>query len=329
MTLHDPQAILAAAQVPTPLLDLPALARLAGVRQVLVKDEGCRPLGNFKVTGGLAAGLRALERAGPGGPARLVCASDGNHGLAVAAAARARGAQAWIFLPAHAGEDRARRIADLGAEVVRVEGTYDAAVEAARAAARDGAGLLIPDTSDDPDDPVVADVMAGYGDMARELVRDLADGAPTHLLVQAGVGGLAAALADGLADAFPAMRVVVVEPELAACVGPALALGRPVQVDGDLDTCAGMLACGLASAGAVRILLARRAQAITVGEAALAIAPRQLALAGGPASTPSGAAGLAGLLRAATDPTLRTGLGLDGGSRVLLVATERALDAAA
>src|SRR5438270_2585632 len=90
---------LSPAYAPTPLLDLPRLAARLGVAQVLAKDEGRRMLGSFKSLGGTYAGLRALARAAgtdiaglvaarPERQPALVCASDGNHGLAVAAAAR-------------------------------------------------------------------------------------------------------------------------------------------------------------------------------------------------------------------------------------------------
>ncbi|MET7247333.1 pyridoxal-phosphate dependent enzyme, partial [Methylobacterium sp. EM32] len=224
------------AYAPTPLLTLPALARRLGVAQVLAKDEGRRMLGSFKSLGGTYAGLTALARAAgmdlpallaarPAGQPALICASDGNHGLAVAAAARFAGAPARVFLHAGVPPARARRIADEGAEIVRVSGTYDDAVEAAAGAARAGAGLLVADTTDDPEDPIVRDVMAGYGVMAAEIRDQAGNGPrPTHLFVQAGVGGLAAAMAEGLAGwlSHPGL-VVAVEPEQAACLAPALA----------------------------------------------------------------------------------------------------------
>ena len=159
----------------TPLSPLPQLAAALGLAEVLVKDEGRRPLGSFKALGGVYAGLRALARASglpiaalldPACPRVrlpiLVCASDGNHGLAVAAAARLAGTVARVFLPASVSDERATRIAAKGAEVVRVPGTYDDAVRAAADAARPGRALLIADTAAVGDDPVVADVMAGY-----------------------------------------------------------------------------------------------------------------------------------------------------------------------
>src|SRR6185312_3829784 len=99
----------------------------------------------------------------------LICASDGNHGLAVAAAARFAGGPARIFLHAGVPRVRARRIEQQGAAIAGVDGTYDDAGDAAAAAARAGAGILIADTAADAADPVVRDVMPGYGVIAHEL----------------------------------------------------------------------------------------------------------------------------------------------------------------
>jgi diaminopropionate ammonia-lyase len=326
---------------PTPLLDLPRLAAHCRVAQVVLKDEGKRPLGSFKALGGTYAGLRALARSmrlpdikalvrgkeAQDALPRLLCASDGNHGLAVAAAAELAGAPARVYLHTAVPPARAERIAARGAEIVRVNGTYDDAVDAAAAAAGRGEGLLISDTSPEENDPVVADVMAGYGLMAEETVsqlRAMGDMRPTHLFVQAGVGGLAAALAEGVWHQMAvARRIVVVEPEKAACVGMALKRGNPVRLPGDLQSSAEMLSCGVASAPALKILLRHRAMPIAVSEAALADAVRVLSACGGPATTASGAAGLAGLLTAAPGSSPRgSELGVDGNSRILLIATE-------
>lgn len=325
---------------PTPLVELPRLAQRVGVANVLVKDESRRALGSFKSLGGTYAGLRALARSSgaadiesllAAGSARqdplpaLLCASDGNHGLAVAAAAELAGGAARIFLPEHVPAARERRIAAHGAEIVRVAGTFDDAVDAARTAAERGAGLLIADTSTDPDDPVVADVLAGYGVVAEEIAETLRTTGlepPTHLFVQAGVGGLAAAMVRGLADGGFDVRTVVVEPESVACVGAALRTGRIARLTGDLHTSAEMLSCGEASAPALRILLARRAAALVVDEAALLAAPPVLVELGGLETTPSGAAGLAGLLSLLPGTPEAAALGLDGTSRVLLIVSE-------
>lgn len=329
----------------TPLLDLPRLAEQCGVALVLAKNEAERALGSFKSLGGTYAGLMALARAAgmsvddlldpaqprTGLPA-LITASAGNHGLAVAAAAKFAGVTARIYFYPGVPEARVRRITAQGAEIVWIEGTYDDAVERAAAAAQAGEGILVADTSADPDDRPAADIVAGYGVMAAEIRRQVEAGGslrPTHLFVQAGVGGLAAAMAAGLSDwlAAPA-RIVVAEPERAACVAAALGAGALVRIPGKLDTSAGMLACGEASAPALRQLQQVGAEAIGVSEKGLAEAVALLAAAGGPATTTSGAAGLAGLIAAARSPELRERLALTPASRVLAIVSETALEPA-
>lgn len=325
---------------PTGLIELPRLAQLTAVGRVFVKAEGDRPLGNFKVLGGMVAGLRALARAAGsvtyhdliknrdagGGLPKLICASDGNHGLAVAAAARRAGSTAAVYLPIGVSQHRARRIEAFGGEVIWSAGTYDDAVLEASAAANRGDGLLIPDTAADPHDSIVHDVMAGYSIMTEELVaqfRHDAQERPSHLFIQAGVGGLAAAMAHGLQGIMQEPNgLVIVEPRSAACVAHALALGRPVRLLGNLQTSAEMLSCGLASAPALAILRQHNPRSVIVDEKELENAVTCLRDSGGPDTTTSGAAGLAGLMHVAASPQLAAELQLNTDSVVLLVATE-------
>jgi diaminopropionate ammonia-lyase len=318
---------------PTSLVELQSLARLVGIRRVFAKLECDRPLGNFKSLGGMVAGARAIERSMARSPGRLrpplprlLCASDGNHGLAVAAAARNAGATASIYLSTSVTGVRARRIEAVGGEIVWIQGTYDDAVRAAADAAAGGAGILVSDTSNDPDDVGVHDVMDGYSVITSELRTQLANdmnARPTHLFVQAGVGGLAAAMAEGLhAEMNGPRKVLVVEPEKAACVARALAEGRIAPVAGDLHTSAEMLSCGLASAHALRVLMQFDVQSILLSESELLDAVKVLRKSGAPETTPSGAAGFAGLLHLAADPALRAACQLDSESCALLVITE-------
>ena len=327
---------------PTPLVALPELARQVGVAALWVKDESHRPLGNFKSLGGVYAGLEALKRRTGAADVEsllaaaavakdplpaLLCASDGNHGLAVAAGARIAGTTARVYLPAAVPPLREARIRRRGATIVRVAGTYDDAVAAAAAAAARGEGLLIADTSADPADEVVADVMAGYGVMAAEIVDQLASippgQRPTHLLVQAGVGGLAAALASGLINHLEApARVIVVEPDQAACVTAALTTGQIERFPGALETAAEMLSCGEASAPALRALRMASAIGLPVGEAWLTRAVDVLSKAAGIATTASGATGIAGLLWAQVAGSAARHCGLGPTSRVLAIITE-------
>lgn len=323
---------------PTSLMELPSLARIARVARVFVKVEGERPLGSFKSLGGMTAGLRALARqAGvtdlielcsgetPRQLPALICASAGNHGLAVATAAKKARTRARIYLSKDVSSARASRIEACGAEIVRVDGTYDDAVLAAQAAASRGDGLLISDTSSDPEDRVVYDVMAGYGLLAQELAQQFETlrERPSHLFVQAGVGGLAAALVAGLQDVLRApKKSLVVEPESAPCVAQALAATHPVRVASDLQTSADMLACGIASAPAVRLLKQHSVDSVLIPEAELQLATSAMRSFGGPQTTASGACGLAGLLRVAARDALRIEHRLTPESVVILIATE-------
>ncbi|ONG51776.1 PLP-dependent lyase/thiolase [Pseudoroseomonas deserti] len=322
------------AYAPTPLHSLPALARKLGIAALWVKDEGARSLGSFKSLGGTYAGLRALARHAGVTPEALLeaatrpqvlpallCASDGNHGLAVAAAARAAGAPCTVFLHSSVPQARAARITAMGAAITWVQGTYDDAVDAAVLAAEKGDGLLVADTALGAQDPVVGDVMAGYGVIAAEIRAQATAPLPTHLYVQAGVGGLAAAMIAGL-DGFLAApaAMAVVEPAEAASVGAALAAGRVLRLPGALHSVAEMLSCGEASGPALALLQPRAPRAIAVPEDRLVEAPRLLGESGGPASTPSGATGFSGLLQDIAD-----GRHPGPDARVLLVISERAL----
>jgi diaminopropionate ammonia-lyase len=327
---------------PTPLLELPTLARLTGVGRVFVKVEAERPLGSFKSLGGMTAGVRALAKAAgiedldtlfssstSRALPKLICASEGNHGLAVAAAAHKARTTAVVYLPKEVTETRAARIAAFGADIVRIDGTYDDAVLAAEAAVSRGEGLLISDTSSDPNSTVVNDVMAGYGLLAEELIeqfRATSRERPTHLFVQAGVGGLAAAMVEGLQPLLRApAKFLIVEPGAAPCVAQAMTLGRPTLVKGELHTSAEMLACGVASAPALQVLQRYPVTSVLVSEDELRMGMAGLRNGGGPSTTASGATGFAGLLRVAARPELRKSHDLAPDSIVLLIATERDL----
>jgi diaminopropionate ammonia-lyase len=90
-----------------------------------------------------------------------------------------------VYLPVEVSAQRAERITAFGSEVIRVKGTYEDAVQAAKEATASDAGLLIPDTSDDPSDRVVNEVMGGYALIVSELAIQLSS-QPSHAFVQAG-----------------------------------------------------------------------------------------------------------------------------------------------
>ena len=170
---------------PTPLRVADRLARRLGVGAIRVKDESGRfGLGSFKALGG-GYGVRCVVGGGGDslqtGPGRVrgshgaaaitvTCASDGNHGRAVAWGARMFGCDAVVYLPAHVTEARADAIRSFGARVVRVDGEYDDAVARADRDARERGWTVISDTSYEGYMEIPRVVMVGYTIMVEEVL---------------------------------------------------------------------------------------------------------------------------------------------------------------
>ena len=127
----------------------------------------------------------------------FVCASAGNHGLAVAAGAEIFGAKARIHLSDTVPEDFALRLKHKNAEVVRSGANYEESIEAAIKDANDSGAIHLADGSWPGYIEPPRLVMEGYTIMAKELCEEFEhlNDWPTHVYLQAGVGGFAAAVA--------------------------------------------------------------------------------------------------------------------------------------
>ena len=155
---------------------------------------------------------------------------------------------------------------------------------------------------------------------------------PTHVFVQAGVGGVAAALAGHLALIFGDSRptFVVVDPARAACIFETAKAGHPVKIAHGAADRDGDVRMPRAFALAWRVLSRVADAFMTVEDAEAVAVMNRLARPAG--SDPriiageSGGAGLAGAILAATDPDMRTKLGLTSASRIFVVNTEGATD---
>ncbi len=343
---------------PTPLRLLERAAAQAGVGAVWYKDESGRfGIGSFKALGGAYAVARLLQRLVSGEVGREVtiaelvrgtlrehaqritvtCATDGNHGRSVAAAAEVFGCRCTIFLHRDVSDGREAAIRAFGAEIVRVEGNYDASVRAASLAAEENGWQLVSDTSWPGYEAVPRDVMQGYTVMLIEILEQLAAaeaGRLTHVFVQGGVGGLAAAVTAHLWEeaGSQAPVVTVVEPERADCLFQSALAGRPRPASGDLSTIMAGLSCGEVSTEAWRILGDGARFFATIEDAPAIEAMRLLAHRGAAAESivagESATAGLAALLEISARPDLRRRLGLDAHSSVLLIGSEGATDPA-
>lgn len=311
---------------PTPLRSLPAIAAECGVSQVLYKDEGFRfGLRSFKALGGAYAVERLARESGDPSELTVTCATDGNHGRAVAWGARRAGARAVIYVHEGVSEGRAQAIRSYGAEVRREGAHYDASVRASAEAARENGWSIVSDTSWPGYEDTPRAVMQGYSILAMEVEEQ--GGRPTHVFVQGGVGGLAAGVLSWRWERYGADRPVmtVVEPETAACLLESAAAGRWTAAEGDLDTIMAGLACGEPSLLAWSILDTGADAFMAIPDEAAARTMRDLA-ALGVVGGESGVAGLAGFRIAARDAAMREALGLGAQSRVLLYGTEGATD---
>lgn len=323
---------------PSPLLDWPGLARSADVAEIRCKYEGQRfGIGSFKALGGAYAAIRAvrMKLAAEGcdlASVTVTTASDGNHGLSVAWGARRVGCRCVVFLHANVSTERQRLIEAMGAEVQRVAGNYDDSTAAAARTAKERSWILVADTTTEFDEQPIR-VMSGYGLMVSEMEKQFPEGeAPTHIFLQGGCGGLAASVCGLYRErdnSAAAPSIIVVEPDRAACLYASAEAGRPILIEGDLDTIMSGLSVGEVSAVAWPVLSAGTDFFMTIPDS-LAISAMQVFASGvyDPAVEigDSGVAGIAGFLAANADPAARKALGIDRNSRILVIATEGPVD---
>jgi len=287
-------------------------------RTMLVKDETRRMnLGAFKALGGVYAVARLIDEAWQGAGNRpltpedymseevkafaatmiFVCASAGNHGMAVAAGARIFGAKARIFLAREVPAGFESRLKETqNAQVVRAGDTYAQSVDAAKAdAAKTGAILLADGSWPGYSHPPLL-VMEGYTVIAEELREAFEQSGdwPSHVFLQAGVGGIAGAVTHMIRENWAVQpEIIVVEPNEAPCLTESHAAGYPVQVPGGVSNM-GRLDCKEPSLIAFGIFERTGVHFMTVTDAEAQDAAARLT-SQGIATTPSGAAGLAGL----------------------------------
>ena len=129
---------------PTPLIRLPNLSRKLGIGNLFVKDESERfDINAFKILGASYAIYKILQE--HEGDITFCTATDGNHGRAVARAAKLFGKRAVVFVPGVTVKERIDNIEKEGAEVIAIEGDYDTAVEAAKKYADENNAFLVQD----------------------------------------------------------------------------------------------------------------------------------------------------------------------------------------
>ncbi len=272
----------------TPLLAAGPLSRPPADCALVLKLENLQVTGSFKPRGA----TNCLLQLDPALVARgVITASGGNHGLAVAYAARRAGAPAVIYLPGSTPREKAEKLAALGAEVV-IEGTvWDEANRAATARAeRDGLAYLHPFA-----DPRV---IAGQGTVGLEILEDGPD--LDHVIVAIGGGGLISGVATALKALKPGIRVSGVEPVGAPTLKRSLEAGEPVALP-EVTTAAGTLAPRRSAQINVDIVSRTVDEIVLVDDAEMRDAARWLWSELGIAAELSGAAAMAALLEGRLD----------------------------
>lgn len=266
----------------TRMVPAPSVSSAVG-RPVRLKLESELPTGSFKPRGALWAlhARRSREAV-----TEVVASSTGNHGAAVAWAARLLGVEARIFLPEGANPVKRGRIAELGATLVETGPDLAAAAVAAREYA-EAAGAFFLNDATDPDLP------AGPATLGLEILEQTPE--VTSIVVPVGDTALIRGVAGVAKELRPGVTIVGVQAERAPAYALSWRRGRPVETE-RCDTIAGGLATRTPEAANVEAIGRLVDDFVLVSEEELLAAVRRLLIDEHVVAEPAGAAALAGLL---------------------------------
>ena len=209
-------AAIAGDVIRTPTLSLPAIDEMLGGR-IALKAENLQQTGSFKARG-VSVKLASLgDKCARG----VVAGTAGNHGRALAWAAKRRGIPCELFVPEDAPISKTEPAARLGADLTRCKGTVDDCVELAKERAEED-GLTLVHPFDDPS------VVTGQAGIGLELLEDVPDLA--KVLVPLGGGGLASGVAIAVKSERPDVEIIGVQVEACASYPASLEKGEPVTV---------------------------------------------------------------------------------------------------
>ncbi len=266
--------------------DLVKYAGEFGGADLYLKLESQQPIGAFKLRGAYnkIASLSAAERA-----SGVITYSSGNHAQGVAYAARELGVKAVIVMPGNAPPNKREATAALGAEIILVgPGSLERQLKAEELAAQHGYAI-IPPYNDEK-------IIAGQGTMGLEILEDLPG--VEMVLVPLGGGGMISGVATAVKLSNPSVKVIGVEPELAADGQSSLRAGKICEFSAEQAT--RTIADGLRtqSIGAINFEHIRRYvdDIVTVSEEEIREGTRKLAEDPKTTAEPSGAVAVAAFL---------------------------------
>ena len=287
VTIEDVRS--AAQRIRPHVVRTPLLAARWGddARPLWIKPENLQPIGAFKVRGAFNAVGAVRDTA-----TDVVAYSSGNHAQAVAYAAAVFGLRAHIVMPEETPEVKVAATLDLGARVVLSAAGQREIV--AQQVLADTGGAMIP-PFDHPD------VIAGQGTIGLEIAEDLPS--VRNVLIPVSGGGLASGIGTALRALCPAANIYGVEPELAADATQSLREGQ--RVDWSIEARNRTIADGLRSQPSELTFTHLRTVLdgmITVSEAEIRSAVRELVYRARLVSEPSGAVALAAYRQGGTPP---------------------------
>ena len=310
---------------PTPLISLNKLSEKLGLNKIFYKDESKRfHLKSFKALGG----AYAVEKVTKGNKEIVIStATAGNHGRSVAWGSKKLGLKCKIFISEYVSKFRAEVMRNYGADVIRVKGNYDNSLKECVKQSKKNNWQIVQDVAWKDYKLVPRLTMAGYSVMMKEISEQINNQQISHVILQAGVGGMAAAMVAGIArylDNIP--KVIVVEPESAACVLESIRVGKIKKISIKKESLMGGMSCDEVSLVPWEILRNSISHCVTVSDNYISKTVKLLAnselsnekIVGGECSTP----GIISLVALCNDPVSRKEINLNKNSNVLLFGCE-------
>jgi diaminopropionate ammonia-lyase len=314
---------------PTPLIELDKLSSYLNINKIYYKDEGFRfDLKSFKALGGAFAVNKIVKET----KAKTVStATAGNHGRSVAWGAQRLGVKCKIFISEFVSEDRAEAMRNLGADVIRVKGNYDASLKECINQSKKNQWEIVQDVSWEGYKTVPRYIMAGYTIMIKEIFDKIKNEKISHVFLQAGVGGMAAATIAGFAkysNNLPCF--ITVEPKDAECVLQSIKNKKPTSINIQKESIMGGMSCGDVSSLAWEILKHSTNYSISISDEAVATTVALLKqkefsndeIIAGECGVP----GVISLISAIKDKNICEKLKLNSQSNVLLIGCEGLTD---
>jgi len=310
---------------PTPLIYLNKLTEKLKFNKIFYKDESKRfNLKSFKALGG----AYAVEKVTKGNKDIIIStATAGNHGRSVAWGSKKLGLKCKIFISEYVSEFRAKVMRSFGADVIRVKGNYDNSLKECIRQSKQNNWQIVQDVAWEDYKLVPKLTMAGYSVMMKEISEQIKNEKISHVILQAGVGGMAAAMVAGIArylDNVP--KIIVVEPENAACVLESVKAGKIEKISIKKESLMGGMSCDEVSLVPWEVLKNSVSHCVTVSDDFISKTVKSLAncefseerIVGGECSTP----GIVSLVGMSNDSEIKKKINLNESSNVLLFGCE-------